>query len=223
MSQHSAYRTQESHLTMNPRSSFSSSIRLAGLAMAAMLLLGACGKDATSDAKSAQQATDPNLVVAQPTLVQRLKVAQVGKLPISERLRVPGQIAFDEQRVARIGATVTGRVTELVATPGQNVKAGDILAQLHSTELGAAQLAYQKAAAQRDLQARALERAKLLLAADVIGSAELQKRQSELAMADAEVRAAVDQLRVMGVSPGTLVKMRTGGMSSISPVVASAR
>jgi cobalt-zinc-cadmium efflux system membrane fusion protein len=57
--------------------------------------------------------------------------------------------------------------------------------------------------------------------ADVIGSAELQKRQSELAMADAEVRAAVDQLRVMGVSPGTLVKMRTGGMSSISPVVAS--
>lgn len=86
---------------------------------------------------------------------------------------------------------------------------------------GAAQLAYQKAAAQRDLQARALERAKLLLAADVIGSAELQKRQSELAMADAEVRAAVDQLRVMGVSPGKLAKMRTSGMSSISPVVAS--
>lgn len=124
-------------------------------------------------------------------------------------------------RVARIGATVTGRVTELLATPGQSVKAGDILARLHSTELGAAQLAYQKAAAQRDLQARALERAKLLLAADVIGSAELQKRQSELAMADAEVRAAVDQLRVMGVSPGTLAKKRTDGMSSISPVVAS--
>ena len=40
-------------------------------------------------------------------------------------------------------------------------------------------------------------------------------------MADAEVRAAVDQLRVMGVSPGTLAKMRTSGMSSISPVVAS--
>ena len=215
-----ASRTHESSLTMNMPSSFSSSIRLAGVALAAMLLLGACGKDAPND-KATQPAADPNLVVAQPTLMQRLKVAPVGKQPIAERLHVPGHIAFDEQRVARIGATVTGRVTELIATPGQSVQAGDILAQLHSTELGAAQLAYQKAAAQRDLQARALERAKLLLAADVIGSAELQKRQSELAMADAEVRAAVDQLRVMGVSPGTLSKMRAGGMSSISPVVAS--
>lgn len=221
MSHRNASRIHTTRLTMQPRSSSSFSLRMAGMAVAAVLALSACGKDAADEAKAAQAAADPNLVVAQPTLVQRLKVAPVGKQAISERLRVPGQIAFDEQRVARIGASVTGRVTELVATPGQSVKAGDILAQLHSTELGAAQLAYQKAAAQRDLQARALERAKLLLAADVIGSAELQKRQSELAMADAEVRAAVDQLRVMGVSPTTLAKMRTGGMSSISPVVAS--
>lgn len=138
-----ASRTYESSQTMTAPSSFSSSIRLAGVALAAMLLLGACGKDAANDTKAAQQAVAPNLVVAQPTLLQRLKVAPVGKQPIAEHLRVPGQIAFDEQRVARIGATVTGRVTELLATPGQSVKAGDILARLHSTELGAAQLAYQ--------------------------------------------------------------------------------
>ncbi|MHA6895859.1 efflux RND transporter periplasmic adaptor subunit [Ralstonia pseudosolanacearum] len=189
--------------------------RFAAVAAAAVLLLGACGKDGTDAAKVAQQAADPTVVVAPPALTARLKVAPAGQQAVSERLRVPGQIDFDEQRVARIGASVTGRVTELFVVPGQQVKAGDILAQLHSTELGTAQLAYQKAVAQRDLQARALERAKLLLAADVIGSAELQKRQSELAMAEAEVRAAVDQLRVMGVS------MRTGGMSSISPVVTS--
>ncbi|WP_193028887.1 efflux RND transporter periplasmic adaptor subunit [Ralstonia pseudosolanacearum] len=204
-------------MTHRSSSLFSSwpSRRFAAVAAAAVLLLGACGKDGTDAAKAAQQAADPNVVVAPPALTARLKVAPAGQQAVSERLRVPGQIDFDEQRVARIGASVTGRVTELFVVPGQQVKAGDILAQLHSTELGTAQLAYQKAVAQRDLQARALERAKLLLAADVIGSAELQKRQSELAMAEAEVRAAVDQLRVMGVS------MRTGGMSSISPVVAS--
>jgi|GEM_PF-4318472 len=102
-----ASRTHASSLTMNTPSSFSSSIRLAGVALAAMLLLGACGKDTPDNTKTAQQAADPNLVVAQPTLVQRLKVAPVGKQPIAERLHVPGQIAFDEQRVARIGATVT--------------------------------------------------------------------------------------------------------------------
>ncbi|MDF6781247.1 hypothetical protein NLQ78_23810, partial [Escherichia coli] len=94
-----ASRTHESNQTMTVPSCFSSSIRLVGVALAAMLLLGACGKDAANDAKAAQQAVDPNLVVAQPTLVQRLKVAPVGKQPIAEHLRVPGQIAFDEQRV----------------------------------------------------------------------------------------------------------------------------
>lgn len=219
MSRPTLSRIPEPGLTMTHRSSSLSSSwpsrRFAAVAAAAVLLLGACGKDGTDAAKVAQQAADPTVVVAPPALTARLKVAPAGQQAVSERLRVPGQIDFDEQRVARIGASVTGRVTELFVVPGQQVKAGDILAQLHSTELGTAQLAYQKAVAQRDLQARALERAKLLLAADVIGSAELQKRQSELAMAEAEVRAAVDQLRVMGVS------MRTGGMSSISPVVAS--
>jgi len=51
-----AFRTLESSQTMTVPSSFSSSIRLAGVALAAMLLLGACGKDAASDAKAAQQA-----------------------------------------------------------------------------------------------------------------------------------------------------------------------
>lgn len=90
-----ASRTYESSQTMTAPSSFSSSIRLAGVALAAMLLLGACGKDAANDTKAAQQAVAPNLVVAQPTLLQRLKVAPVGKQPIAEHLRVPGQIAFD--------------------------------------------------------------------------------------------------------------------------------
>lgn len=154
-------RIPESGLTMTHRSSsFSSLWLLAGVAAAAALLFGACGKDGTETAKAAQQATDPSVVVAPPTLTARLKVAPVGQQAVSERLRVPGQIDFDDQRVARIGASVTGRVTELLAVPGQQVKAGDILAQLHSTELGTAQLAYQKAVAQRDLQARALERAR---------------------------------------------------------------
>ena len=39
-----------------------------------------------------------------------------------------------------------------------------------------------------------------LLDADVIGSAELQRRQAELAQAEAEVNAALDQLKVLGMS-----------------------
>jgi cobalt-zinc-cadmium efflux system membrane fusion protein len=192
-------------------------------------LLAGCGKlaaDGAADgaavaADRQAPARDPDIVVAQPSLASRLKVAPVDRQSISERLRVPGSIDFDEHNVARIGASVSGRVTELFVTPGQSVEAGDVLAQLHSTELGAAQLVHQKARAQRDLQARALERARVLLAADVIGSAELQRRQSELAMADAELRAAADQLRLMGVPPARIAQSGRGELSSVSPVVAS--
>ncbi len=44
--------------------------------------------------------------------------------PMVETLRVAGRIDFDEHRLARIGATMTGRVTEIDAWLGQDVKRG---------------------------------------------------------------------------------------------------
>jgi len=167
-------------------------------------------------------AADPNLVNAPDTLLKVLKVADAGTAPVSETLRVAGRVDFDEQRVARIGAPVTGRVTELLANPGDPVKQGQPLAQLHSVELGNAQLAYVKAAAQAKLQAQNAERARLLFTSDVIGAAELQRRESEYAIAQAEQRAAADQLRVLGISAKSLDTMASsGGINSVSPVVAT--
>ena len=113
---------------------------------------------------------------------------------------MPGRIEADETRLARIGAPVPGRITDLQAREGDTVKRGQPLAVLNSTELSTAQLAYLKALSQRSLAARAASRAQQLLDADVIGAAELQRRQAELAQAEAEVNAAGDQLKVL-VSP----------------------
>ncbi len=144
----------------------------------------------------------PGIVKPEENLQKTLKVAPVATSPFSEMLRVSGRIDFDEQRVSRIGASVTGRVTDLYGILGQEVKAGQVLARLHSSELGAAQMAFLKAEAQSTLQARNAERARQLFAADVIGRAELQRRESEYAIAAAEMRAYRDQLRVLGMSGG---------------------
>ncbi|WP_217808649.1 efflux RND transporter periplasmic adaptor subunit [Derxia lacustris] len=201
---------------MNPRHLFTATL----LALA----LAGCGKTEESPADSAatQAPADPNLVTAPPTLAGQLKTAPVATAPVSEPLRVVGRIDFDEQRVARIGANVTGRVTELMALPGQQVQAGAVLAQLNSAELGTAQLALLKARAQRELAGKAVERAKLLLAADVIGSAELQRRENELGVAAVEERAAADALRVMGVSAGAIAHTAsTGAITSVSSIVST--
>jgi cobalt-zinc-cadmium efflux system membrane fusion protein len=194
----------------------------AGL-LGASLLLGACSEESDTAAPTAAAApVDPNLVQAGDNLGNIIKLGTVSHMELSDTLRVAGQVDFDEQRVTRIGATVTGRVTELTAMLGQQVKVGDTLAVLNSTELGAAQLAYMKARAQAQLNERNVERAQQLFAADVIGSAELQRRESELSISRAEMRAAADQLRVLGVSSKSLEKLTsTGAINSVSPVVAT--
>jgi cobalt-zinc-cadmium efflux system membrane fusion protein len=200
--------------------------------LAGVLLVGAlagCGDKSAEQAsasaaaaKAAAPPADPNLVAAPQALADRLEVQRVERRPISEPLSVVGRIDFDEQSVARIGASVTGRITDLAGALGQTVRAGQVLAQLHSTELGGAQLAYLKANAQQDLATKAVERARLLLAADVIGAAELQRRENELQVAVVERRAAADQLRVMGMKPAAIEQtISTGTITSTSSVVST--
>jgi len=185
-----------------------------------MLSLAGCSDDPAPAAEAPK--LPPGIVKPAENLKRTLKVAPVAASPFSEMLRVAGRIDFDEQRVSRIGDSVTGRVTDLYAVLGQEVKAGQVLARLHSSELGAAQMAFLKAEAQNTLQSRNAERARQLFAADVIGRAELQRRESEYAIAAAEARAYRDQLRVLGMSAASIATLaKSGSIESYSPVFSS--
>lgn len=195
------------------------SLRILSLALA-VAGLAACNQEKAAPAAAAP--VDPYVVQPAESLVAQLKVAPVATAPIAETLRVAGRVDFDEQRLARIGATVTGRVTEIHAMVGQEVKKGEGLAQINSSELSAAQLSYLKSRAQMELNRRNAERARALFQADVIGAAEMQRRESEYDIASAETRAARDQLRVLGVSAGAIERLgKTGAIDSVTPVVSS--
>lgn len=192
--------------------------------IALCISLAACGDKSEPQSEAPAKKVDANMVVATEALQTRIKVGSVGLEPFSDVLRVSGLIDFDQQRMARIGAPVTGRVTDITTTLGQAVKPGDVLARLHSTELGNAQLAYLKAKAQSELQQDNQKRAQQLFAVDVIGKAELQRRENEYAVAAAEARAASEQLSVLGMSPAVIARMaKSGDISSFSPVVSTLR
>ena len=189
------------------------------LLLTAALLVG-CGKETAKTA--APNASDPAIVVPGADLLAQLKLATVTTQPVAETLRVAGRIDFDEQRLARIGATVTGRVTQIDALLGQAVSKGEVLARLNSSELSTQQLAYLKARAELELNRRNAERAKALFDADVIGAAELQRRQSEYQISVAETRAAADQLKLLGVSSAAIERLGSeGAVDSVVPVVAT--
>jgi len=191
----------------------------AAICVSSFVLIG-CNKAPVETAQTATR--DEGLVTANELLQSQLKLGEVSAMPISDTLRVAGRIDFDEQQLARIGATVTGRITKLQAGLGQVVKKGEVLAELHSSELSTAQLAYLKAKSQMELTRRNVERAKSLFDADVISAAELQRRENEFQIASAETRAAADQLRVLGVPAGAIERLgKSGVIDSNTPVVAS--
>ena len=196
-------------------------IRLAVLfVFLSALALSGCKKTAPDTAT--ETAADTHLVKAEPSLLAQLKVAEVIQADVSDTLRVAGQIDFDEKTLTRIGASVTGRVTQIQAQLGDVVNKGDVLAQINSSELSSSQLAYLRARSEMELHRRNVERAKTLFTADVISAAELQRRESEYEIAAAETRAAQDQLRVLGVNQKSIERLaNTGAIDSVSSVMAT--
>jgi cobalt-zinc-cadmium efflux system membrane fusion protein len=192
------------------------------LVPALAVALAACGDKAAETRPAAAASVDPNVIVADETLAARLKVGTIGEAQVSEELRVPGSVGLDERRVARIGSSVTGRITQVLVFRGDEVKMGQTLATLNSTELANGQMQFLTAIADVDLKSRAVDRAKQLLAADVIGSAELQRRENELFSAQVAMKAARDQLRLMGMSSRSIDAIaRSREINSVATVSAT--
>ena len=201
---------------MNAQASIQLACRLT-LAAALGLSLAACGDEQPAQAAKAPAAAasaaaeDPLDVTIQPSMASAFKVAKLSTVSLALTQEISGRIEANEREVTRIGANVTGRVTEVLAEVGDRVRQGQVLAHVTSPELSAAQLTYLRAHASAQQAERAVERARQLIQADVIGSAELQRRESEQAIARAELRAAGDQLALLGIPKDGIAKLKDSG------------
>ena len=165
---------------------------------------------------------DPNIVIVNADLRKMITDGNLYTGSFVEELRASGRIDFNELFLSRIGANVTGRVSEILGVPGQIVKQGDILAKITSTELTQSQLAYLKAKSASQLADQAANRARILYKEDVIALAELQRRESEASSAKAEFRAANDQLRVQGMDQPSIDRLaKSGVIESTNNVIAT--
>jgi cobalt-zinc-cadmium efflux system membrane fusion protein len=175
--------------------------------------------DRSPSIKSVQ---DPNVVIVNNDLRNMITDSRIFTGTFVEELRASGRVDFNELFLSRIGANVTGRVSDILAIPGQRVKQGDILAKITSTELTQSQLSYLKAKSASQLADQAANRARILYKEDVIALAELQRREAEASSAKAEFRAANDQLRVQGMDQPSIDRLaKSGVIESINNVIAT--
>jgi cobalt-zinc-cadmium efflux system membrane fusion protein len=198
--------------------------RFGALALLSLLLLSvSCGDVKEVPKEVAKVAPVSALsVVAMPDLLKELRIGNPRMTAVTGRLQVAGRVEANESRQARISSPVGGSITRLEVVEGQNVKKGDLIAVVRSTALADAQLSFLKASSQRQLVQRAVERADRLLEAGVIGSAELQRRQADVSLAEAEYSSARDQLRVLGMSEAAIQALeRSRTVNAVTEIYAT--
>lgn len=196
----------------------------AGYTLAILVVaLGAsgCGRG-TPRQTSLQRALDPLTIMPSKDIGARIKTGTASVRPVNSALRVAARVEADETRIARVSTPVTGRLIELRAYEGETVRQGQILGSVFSTDLSNAQTAFLKAHTARRLADRAVARARQLLAAGVIGEAELQRREAELQQAGADFASAREQLVVLGLTKEAIDHIETTrAVNSTTHLVAS--
>lgn len=185
---------------------------------ASLLSLQGCKKEVKHVAAEAQ--TDPLAVKVPPALTGNLKIGAPHLTDVRGTLQVSGRVETDASRIARVGSPVAGRILKLNAFEGENVRAGAVLATLHSTNLSDTQMSLIKAYSDQTLAEAATRRAEQLVEADVIGRAELERRRAELVQASAEVSSYETQLRGLGMTNAQMRSLQsTRRLSADYPIV----
>jgi len=145
----------------------------------------------------------------------QLEMIDVG--PVSEHTfplqrEAVGSIDFNEDMAAQVFPPYQGRIVQLYAKIGDNVKRGQALLTIESPDLIQADSNLIAAAGVLDLTAHALERARQLYEVQGIAEKDLQQAISDQQTAEGALRAARDAVAVFGKSQieiDRMVKSRT--------------
>lgn len=180
--------------------------------------------------KSPPAISAPGLITSAPGLITLsaeessrvgLMVQPVARSDFRTHRDFPAIVQPNQRNMAEITTLVRGRVVEVYADLGQEVKANAPLAILYSSELGLAQSAYLKAKAKLHVAEQAYSRAQFLLREQVIGEAEAQRRQAELLSTQAEANESRDRLKLLGMNEEEFSRLdRNRKIRSVVPIVA---
>jgi cobalt-zinc-cadmium efflux system membrane fusion protein len=194
--------------------------RLCTIAVLLPTIMTFQGCKAKAKEKAVSEQANPNEVSVTPALANNLKFGSPEMRDVVGKLQVAAHVDTDARLIAHVGSPVSGRIMKLLVFEGQNVQVGAVLAMLHSTDLSDTQFALIKATSQQNLAATSVKRAEQLVAADVIGQAELERRRAELLQASTEAASYRTQLLGLGMTEEQIHRVETNRkLSADYPIV----
>lgn len=142
-----------------------------------------------------------------------IRTEEATEAEVHERITVTATIQANQDRLAHVAPRVPGRIVGIAAKLGDKVKAGQALASLDSIELGEAHSSYLQADSQYRLAQADFERAEKLYTDQIVPQKDYLRSRAEHEKARANLRAATDKLRLMGVTPA-----RSESAMSVFPI-----
>lgn len=130
-----------------------------------------------------------------------------------EEIVLPGKVSFDQERLAKIGSRVTGRVNKVFVKEGDMVSTGSPLAVISSVELGTSQSNYLKSKARLEVLKNQLERASELFEQKIISAKEYEITNVEYQTVKTELDTGFNSLLVYGLSKEEILQLEQGKLS----------
>lgn len=209
------------NFTLNTR------IRILSSALLAAALAAGCGSGPgkseskmTSYTASETKADTAQLFHVPQDQMSHIQVVPVKKEKLQRVLRLPGSVAFNAFETTPVFAAVGGPVREILAAPGQFVRQGQPLLTVTSPDYSTARSSYLKAREASSLSDKLYARAKDLYSHGAIAEADLQQAESADAQAHADLDAASDALRAVGITDPESVTKNPAQTTAQIPILA---
>jgi cobalt-zinc-cadmium efflux system membrane fusion protein len=163
----------------------------------------------------------PRRVRLAPDVVAAAKIrtAPIARQVLDEILALPGEIAADPDRLARVAPPVSGRIDRVDIREGTAVKRGDALATLRVPDFGRAKAEYAATQAKAAAAKANADRLAELATRGLAAQQEAASARAESDALDAQARASGELLKALGAAPGSNIGSQLVVRAPISGVV----
>ncbi len=155
---------------------------------------------ADNDATAAKTSTVGGVTSLElnPKQLESVKVETVGEFTFPVEKSAVGSIDFNEDMTVQVFTTYQGKIIDLYAKVGDEVKKGQTLFTIDSPDLLAAEANLISSAGVLELTTKALERFKILYETRAVAQVVLEQAVSDQQSAEGALRTARDAVRIFG-------------------------
>jgi cobalt-zinc-cadmium efflux system membrane fusion protein len=182
---------------------------LAAAALGAMTLAGLSACGAKPDAAAAADATPKNVTLTAAQL-QHIQLVTVARSDFHKTIEAAGVVDFDNDQSTAVTSPISGLVTRLLVTPGQQVAAGQALALVDSSDFAQATSAYAKAIATARTTRQLADTDKELAQHNGVSAREAQQAETDALNAAADRDAALQALQALKLDPKAIKDIQAG-------------